>query len=67
MDVNFYRPDCLKDEFVLEKGFAVKIESCDSFQKYELIMDVNFVDLEQIKLCLKDEFARGDRLLFEDP
>ena len=23
MDVNFYRSDCLKNEFVLEKGFAV--------------------------------------------
>ena len=44
MDVK-YRPDCLKDEFVLEKGFDVTNL-------------VNFVDLEQIKLCLKDEFTR---------
>ena len=46
-----YLPDFLKDAFVLEKEFCV----------------TNLVNFEQINLCLKDEFTRGDRLLFEDP
>lgn len=46
-----YLPDFLEDAFVLEKEFCV----------------TNLANFEQINLCLKDEFTRGDRLLFENP